>query len=90
MRERPYEKLVAWQESYKLCLWVYTFTKKFPPDERFGLVSQMRRSSYSIPTNIAEGNMKSSNKDKIRFFEIAQASLEELHCESKLSLDLGP
>ena len=89
MHERPYEKLIVWQESYKLCLFVYKLTIKFPPHERFGLVSQMRRSSYSVPINIAEGNSKKSTKEKERFFEIAHASLEELHCESHLSKDLG-
>lgn len=88
MHERPYEKLIVWQESYKLCLFVYKLTIKFPPYERFGLVSQMRRSSYSVPINIAEGNSKKSTKEKERFFEIAHASLEELHCESRLSKDL--
>jgi len=61
---------------------------KFPSDERFGIISQMRRSAYSVPINIAEGNMKSSRKEKAHFLEIAQSSLEELHCECKLSLDL--
>ena len=88
MYERPYEKLIVWQEAYKLCLWIYQLTRKFPPDERFGLISQMRRSGYSVPINIAEGNVKRSKKEKLHFFEIAQASLEELHCECKLARDL--
>ncbi|MBP9773282.1 MAG: four helix bundle protein [Candidatus Peribacteraceae bacterium] len=87
--ERPYEKLIAWQEAYQLCLLVYTLTKKFPSDEKFGLISQMRRSSSSAPFNIAEGNRKKSTKEKAHFLEIALCTLEELHCESKLSLDLG-
>jgi four helix bundle protein len=49
----------------------------------------MRRSSSSVPINIAEGNVKRSKPDKVRFFDIAAASLEELHCEARLSLDLG-
>lgn len=89
MHERPHEKLIVWQESHKLCLFIYKLTFKFPSEEKFGLVSQMRRSAYSVPINIAEGNGKKSKKDKERFFEIAHASLEELHCESKLTLDLG-
>jgi four helix bundle protein len=89
MHERPYEKLIVWQEAYKLCLFVYKLTIKFPIHERFGLASQMRRSSYSVPNNIAEGNSKKSSKEKGHFFETAHASLEELHCESRLSKDLN-
>lgn len=86
--DRPYEKLIVWQEAYKLCLNVYQYTAAFPDHERFGLMSQMRRSSYSVPTNITEGNARRSAKEKIRFFRIAQSSLEELHCECRLSQDL--
>lgn len=89
MHERSYEKLVAWKESYGLCLMIYKITKKFPSDERFGLISQMRRSASSVPINIAEGNSKYSSKEKAHFFEIALCSLEELHCESRLSKDLN-
>lgn len=89
MHERLYEKLVVWQEAYKLCLFIYKLSLKFPSEERFGLISQMRRSAYSVPINIAEGNTKSSAKEKGHFFEIAHSSLEELHCESRLSKDLG-
>jgi four helix bundle protein len=89
MRQRPYEKLVAWQRSDELCQHVYQLTKQFPSDERFGLVSQMRRASYSIPMNLAEGNGRRSNKEKCRFIEIGIGSLEELHYQSKLSHSLG-
>ncbi|MCF7844411.1 MAG: four helix bundle protein [Kiritimatiellales bacterium] len=88
MRKRPYENIIAWQEAYKLCLTVYKLSKKLPIEERFPLANQLRRSAYSVPTNIAEGNMKRSKKEKARFYEIAQGSLEELHCECKLSCDL--
>ena len=89
MTLRPYEKLIVWQEAFKLCLLIYRITRAFPKEERYGLISQMRRSSYSVPINIAEGNAKRSAKEKLHFFEIAKASLEELHCESRLSLELG-
>jgi four helix bundle protein len=88
MHERPYEKLIVWQEAYKLCLSIYKLTCTFPSEEKFALVSQMRRSAYSVPMNIAEGNTKKSAKEKMRFIEIAHASLEELHCELRLSTDL--
>ncbi len=88
MHERPYQKLPVWQEAHKLCLWVYETTKSFPSDEKFALVSQMRRSASSVPTNITEGNVKKSNKDKGHFMETAHASLEELHYWCYLSKDL--
>lgn len=88
MHERPYEKLVVWQEAYKLCLFIYKVSKAFPADERFGVTNQMRRAAYSVPMNIAEGNEKRSKKEKEHFLEIAHASLEELHCVSRLSCDL--
>ena len=88
MHIRPYEKLIAWQEAHRLCLSVYKKTAQFPSNERYQLVSQMRRASYSVPMNIAEGNMKKSKKEKSHFFEIAAASLEELHYQFVLSKDL--
>lgn len=53
MIERPYEKLVVWKEADILCLFTYDVTRHFPQDERFCLVQQMRKSSYSVPMNIA-------------------------------------
>lgn len=63
-------------------------TKKFPDDEKFGLTNQMRRAASSVPINLAEGNAKSSSKERARFTEIAFASLQELHCECLLARDL--
>lgn len=88
MELRPYQKLIAWKEAHVLCLWIFNTTKAFPSHEQFQLVSQMRRSAYSVPMNISEGNCKRSKKDKARFFEIALASLEELHYQCFLSKDL--
>jgi four helix bundle protein len=88
MRKRPYEKLIAWQEAFQLCLWAYTVTKHFPKDERFGLISQIRRSATSVPLNIAEGNTRRSNKEKIHFFDIALGSVEELHCQLNIAKEL--
>ena len=88
MHIRPYQKLIVWQEAHKLCMCIYAITREYPKDERFGLVSQMRRSSSSIPTNIAEGNAKKSTKERSHFFEISKASLEELHYQCFLSKDL--
>ena len=85
---RPHEHLVAWKEAHRLCLRIYAITNFFPNEERFGLTSQTRRSAYSVPMNIAEGNMKKSLKEKGHYFEIASASLEELHYQCVLARDL--
>ncbi len=71
MRERLYQKLIIWKEAHALCVWTYGLTNNFPKHELFGLTSQMRRSSASVPTNIAEGNTIRTAKDKIRFFDIS-------------------
>ncbi|MBP9774053.1 MAG: four helix bundle protein [Candidatus Peribacteraceae bacterium] len=89
MHQRLYEKLIVWQEAHKLCLRVYAITANFPSHEKFGLVSQMRRSGYSVPTNIAEGNSRRTPRDKQNFLTIATSSLEELHYQSILTRDLG-
>ena len=89
MHQRPYQKLVVWQEAHQLCLRTYKLTQKFPPEERYGLKRQMQNSSSSVPTNIAEANLKSSMKEKVHFYEIAQCSLEELHYQYVLAHDLG-
>lgn len=89
MEARTYQKLIVWQEAHALCLQIYKLTADFPSTEKFGLVSQMRRSGYSIPTNLAEGNSRASKKDKSHFVTIAIGSLEELHYQCLLSRDLG-
>lgn len=78
MKQFSFEKLNVWQKSKDLAITVYKFTEKFPNEERFGLISQIRRSSISVVSNIAEGTGRNSNKGKARFTEIAFASLMEL------------
>jgi len=68
---------------------VYKETDGFPPDERFGLTRQLRRSAVSIPANIAEGFVKRSIPDKLRYLNIAQGSLEESRYYLILASDLG-
>jgi len=72
-----------------MVLMVYQVTKGFPGDERFGLVSQMRRAAVSVPANIAEGFKRRGIQDKIRFYNIAEGSLEELKYFFVLSKDLA-
>jgi four helix bundle protein len=84
-----FEKLDVWQKARQLIVKVYKLTSKYPNEEKFGLVSQIRRSSVSITSNIAEGSSRSSLKDQIRFTEIAYGSTLELYCQLVSSLDLG-
>ncbi len=84
-----FQQLEVWQEAHKLVLMVYQVTKGFPGDERFGLVSQMRRAAVSVPANIAEGFKRRGIQDKIRFYNIAEGSLEELKYFFVLSKDLA-
>jgi four helix bundle protein len=84
-----FQQLEVWQEAPKLVLEVYKATRNFPADERFCLVSQMRRAAVSVPANIAEGFKRRGRAEKSHFYNIAQASLEELRYYLILCRDLG-
>ncbi len=71
---QSYKDLIVYQKGYKLALEIYRVTKKFPKEEIFGLVSQMRRSAVSIPCNIAEGYRRNHRKEYIQFLYIASGS----------------
>ncbi len=75
---KSYKDLIAWQKSIALVTDVYSFTKRFPSDERFGLISQINRSSISIPANIAEGWGRQTLKNNLQFLRSARGSLMEL------------
>ena len=77
-----------WKKAHGLVLEIYNITREFPSEERFGLVSQMRRAAVSVPANIAEGFKKQTLKDKSNFYNIAQGSLEDLRYYLILSKDL--
>jgi four helix bundle protein len=87
-KPKSYKDLTVWQEGRKLVLSIYTMTKQFPADERYDLVSQMRRAAVSIPSNIAEGCGRQHTKDLIQFLIIARGSLYELETQVYLSSDL--
>ncbi len=88
-RIQSYKDLIVYQKGYKLALEIYRATKKFPKEEIFGLVSQMRRSTVSIPCNIAEGYRRNHRKEYIQFLYIASGSCGELETLVSLSQDLN-
>ena len=83
-----FKELKVWDLSRHFVKDIYLLTKKFPDDERFGLVQQIRRAVISIPSNIAEGSSRSSSKDFSRFLDIANGSAFEVETQLILSLDL--
>lgn len=84
-----YKKLKVWKYAHKLVLEMYQSVKKFPEDEKYSLVSQIRRAASSIPTNIAEGCGQLDNSNLVRFLGIARGSAFELEYLILLSKDLG-
>ncbi len=83
-----FEKLKLWQNTRKLTNKVYLITRDFPADEKFGLVSQMRRAMISISSNIAEGSSRNSSKDQARFYNMAYSSTLEVVSQLIVSFDL--
>lgn len=81
--------LKVWQRSHALVLQVYRMTPEFPEDERFGLISQIRRAAASAPANIAEGSKRKGPQDYARFLNQAESSLAETEYFAILSGDLG-
>ncbi|MGH7126976.1 MAG: four helix bundle protein [Planctomycetaceae bacterium] len=73
-----FEKLDVWKKAVGFAGQIYTVTRRFPTEERFGLTNQLRRAAVSIPSNIAGGNSRSSERDRMRFVEIAYGSLMEI------------
>ena len=84
-----YRDLKFWSESKELSVEVYRMTTGFPKEEKFGIVDQMRRASVSIPSNIAEGSSRNSNKDFNRFLGYSMGSAYELETQLEISKDLG-
>jgi four helix bundle protein len=83
-----FEKLDVWMKARAFVKYIYQLTKKYPDDEKFILVSQLKRASISIVSNIAEGSSRSSMKDQMRFTEIAFGSTVEVYCQLIISSDL--
>lgn len=86
---KDFRDLLVWEKSHRLTLAVYEVTRKFPKEELYGLVSQLRRSSSSIPCNIAEGCGRRGNGEFHRFLQIASGSASEVEYQLLLSHELG-
>lgn len=87
--EGAFRQLVVWQKSMELVRLVYRITRTFPADERYVLTDQLRRAVVSIPSNIAEGNGRASDKDYAHFLSIARGSLYETITQLQVAQDLG-
>jgi len=84
-----FKQILAWQKAHYLALIVYRATSYLPDKERYNLVSQMTRAAVSIASNIVEGFARETLADSLRFYNIAQGSLEELKYQTLLCKDLG-
>ncbi len=89
MPAKSYEELEVWQKAHRLVLDVYHVSSPFPREEMYGLTSQLRRAAASVAANIVEGFRRPTKGDKVRFFNIALASLDESHYHLRLAHDLG-
>ena len=86
---KTYRDLIVWQKAMELVTEIYVHTKSFPEDEHYGLTSQLRRCSISLPSNVAEGYGRNSTQDYIRFLRIANGSLFELQTQLEIASNLG-
>ncbi|MEL1255852.1 four helix bundle protein [Flavobacterium sp. DGU38] len=84
-----FKELLIWKKSRLFCSKIYNVTANFPNEEKFGITNQLRRAAVSIPSNIAEGSSRNSNKDFARFLEIAIGSAYEVETQLLISSDLG-
>ena len=86
---KSFEDVAVWQKSHAWVLAIYRHTNKLPQHELFGLTAQLRRAAVSVPANFAEGFKRQGRPDKLRFYNIAQGSLEECRYYLRLAQDLG-
>lgn len=87
--ESGYKKLIVWQEALKLVVLVYKLTETFPKSEDYALRDQMRRAVVSVLSQIAEGWLRNSKKDKLHYLEVSQGSLLELESQAEVARAVG-
>jgi four helix bundle protein len=85
---RDYKDLHVWQKGMELAKQVYLLTNRFPSEEKFGLISQMRRAAVSVPSNIAEGQARNTTGEFVQFLSHAEGSAAELDTQLRLSIEL--
>jgi|ERR1700722_17336655 len=85
---QSYRDLLVWQKSIALAKEIYTLTSQFPSEEKFGLISQLRRAAVSIPSNIAEGQARNTTGEFVQFISYAEGSLAELDTQLMLAVEL--
>lgn len=99
-KAKTYRDLEVWQLAHEFVMEVYRLCKQFPEEERFGLTSQLKKSSVSVASNIAEGFTRWGPNDKVKFYNISEASLTEAdyqmflagelkYCDPSTALDIG-
>jgi four helix bundle protein len=86
---RDYKDLQVWQKGMYLAGRVYCLTQRFPAEEKFGLVSQMRPAAVSVPSNLAEGHARNTTGEFVHFISNAEGSLAELDTQCRLAVELG-
>ena len=86
---KSYRDLIVWNKSVNMVTLEYVLLKNFPSDEKFGLTSHIKRSSVSIPSNIAEGFGRNYTKDYARFLQISRGSLFEMQTQLQIAVNLG-
>ncbi|HYP49880.1 MAG TPA: four helix bundle protein [Pyrinomonadaceae bacterium] len=87
--DKPHKRLVAWQKGMDLVVLIYKLTKSFPKEETYGLISQLRGASISVPSNIAEGAADRSNEQFRNFLSISIGSLNEINTQVELAFRIG-
>lgn len=86
---RDYKDLQVWQKGMALAKQIYRLTQEFPAEEKFGLVSHMRRAAVSVPSNLAEGQARNTTGEFIQFISHSEGSLAELDTQCRLSVALS-
>jgi len=88
-RIQSFKDLIVWQKAFELCMDVYRATNSMPPEEKFGLTFELRKTSRSVPSNIAEGHERHTTAEYLRFLDIASGSRAELETQLLLAAALG-